>query len=132
MIEVEVSDDIDLDSEEGQRVLNDLGVSMGVGDIADAFHRFRIDEFFSSFFGLNDILTSDLNLTGRDLGWGPLEAHSPLTHCFTSLSMGFTWSLYFCQVTGEYEVSRTSEMEHSIGMHDKGGSLIARQSSGSC
>ena len=50
MIEVEVSDDIDLDSEEGKRLLSDLGLCMGVVDIADTFHRFRIDEFFSSYF----------------------------------------------------------------------------------
>ena len=126
MIEVEVSDDIDLDTEEGRRVLHDLGLCMGVGDIADAFHRFKIDEFFSSFFGLKDVRAADLGLSGKDLGWGPLEPDSPMTPCFTSLPMGFTWSLYFCQVTGEYQVAKTSEMEHSIRMHDKGGSLILR------
>ena len=75
-----------------------------------------------------DISASDLGVTGRDLGWGPLEATSLVTPCFTSLPMGFTWSLYFCQVTGETHVPKSMGMEHSVRMHDKGGALVVRAS----
>ena len=73
-----------------------------------------------------DIAASDLNLVGKDLGWGPLEANSLVTPCFASLPMGFTWSLYFCQVTAEDHVPRAPGMAHSVRMHDKGGALILR------
>ena len=42
MVEVELDDDIDPSSDEGKQALNSLGIAMGVGDVADAFHRFRI------------------------------------------------------------------------------------------
>ena len=126
MVEVEVSADIDVESEEGRQVLSEIGLCLGVGDIADAFHRFRIDEFFSSFFGMDDVRADEVGMSRRDLGFGRLCADSPLTPCFTSLPMGFTWSLYFCQVTGEHQVALTSGMEHSVRMHDKGGPMILR------
>ena len=42
MLEVEVEEGLDPKSDEGKRALKLLGLSLDVGDIADAFRRFRI------------------------------------------------------------------------------------------
>ena len=64
---------------------------LGLVDVKDAFHRFTISKLYSSFVAL-------LEVQGREVG-APLVGR--VCPCFSSLSMGHTWSLFFCQKTIE-------------------------------
>ena len=55
MIEVELDSSIDPHSAEGREALEALGLCTGIGDIADAFHRFKIDQEFCRDFGLMEL-----------------------------------------------------------------------------
>ena len=46
MIEVELDSNIDPHSPEGREALDALSLCLGIGDIADAFHRFKISQDF--------------------------------------------------------------------------------------
>ena len=99
MIEVELDSSIDPHSAEAREVLDALGLCLGIGDITDAFHRFKIDREFSRYFGLMELTAREAGVIDQDFGWGPVEGDEVLVPCFTSLPMVFSWSLYFCQAT---------------------------------
>ena len=50
MVEVELDSNIDPHSAEGREALDALGLCIGIGDTADAFHGFKIDREFFAFF----------------------------------------------------------------------------------
>ena len=63
------------------------GLHLGLADVKDAFHRFKISKLYSSFFALPEV-------EGQEVG-APLVGR--LCSCFSSLPMGHTWSLFLCQ-----------------------------------
>ena len=87
MIEVEWEASIDPHSAEGKAALDALGPCLGVGDIAHAFHSFKISREFSSYLGLMELTAREAGVIGQDFGWGPVEADEVLVPCFTSLPM---------------------------------------------
>ena len=126
MIEIEMEDGIGPESPEGQEALEALDLVLGIGDIADAFHRLKIDREFSTYFGLQEVTASEARLVNVDLGWGPLGPDERIAPCFNSLPVGFSWSLYFCQVTAEYQVARTPHMQTSLRLNDRGEPMVIR------
>ena len=71
MLEVELDSSIDPSSAEGREALDALGLCLGIGDIADAFHRFKIDREFSRFCGLMELTAREAGVIGQDFGRGP-------------------------------------------------------------
>ena len=90
-----------------------MELCLGIDDITDAFHRFKIDREFASYFGLMELTAREAGVIGVDFGWGPVGPDEVLAPCFSSLPMVFAWSLYFCQVTAENQVSRSGGMSVS-------------------
>ena len=126
MVEVELEAGIDPYSEEGKQALEAVELVLGIGDIADAFHRFKIDREFAAYFGLMDVTAKEIGVVGQDFGWGPVGADEVLVPCFNSLPMGFAWSLYFCQVTAEHLVATTTHMATSTVLSDRGSPMVIR------
>ena len=63
------------------------GLHLGLADVKDAFHRFKVSKLYSSFFALPEV-------DGQEVG-APLVGR--VCPCFSSLPVGHTWSLFFCQ-----------------------------------
>ena len=72
-------------------------VHLGLADVRDAFHRFKISKLYSSFFALPEKVGAPL--VGR------------VCPCFSSLPMGHTWSLFFCQKAVEEVMWATPNIE---------------------
>ena len=62
-------------------------LGLGLTDVKYAFQRFTVSELYSSFFALREV-------QGQEVG-APLVGR--VCSCFSSLPMGHTWSLIFCQ-----------------------------------
>jgi len=82
--------------------MDGLEFTLGVTDVKDAFHRFKINEHYSSYFALPTMSAQDLGIVGRLWRGQRLEPSDAVAPCFSSLPMGHTWSLYFCQAVGEH------------------------------
>ena len=61
------------------------GLHLGLVDVNDAFHRFKISKLYRSFFAFCEVEEVGAQLIGR------------VCTCFSNLPMGHTWSLFFCQ-----------------------------------
>ena len=87
-LEVEFREgDLDPQGRPYAHVLERLTATLGCTDVKDAFHRLSMPEELMWFFCLGESSSEELGLqagTQYELFW-------------TSLPMGFTWSLYFCQ-----------------------------------
>ena len=66
-IEIELPADVDFDSEEGRRVLENLEIYLGNGDVKDAFHRFRLRRDFALWFGVGSASAGELRLAGQQV-----------------------------------------------------------------
>ena len=74
--------------------------ALGLCDVRDAFHRFRIAPELSAYFGLGQATAKDLHLSDRPGG-------ELMELAWASLPMGFSWSLFFCQRAGETALDET-------------------------
>ena len=83
-------------------------VVLGTADIKDAFHRFKIDDAYAAFFALPDVTFAEMRLEGS----------GSVAPCFGALPMGHSWSLYFCQTTGEHIMSQVPSLARSLRMMD--------------
>ena len=63
-IEVELPEGVDLTSPDSEALLRELKASLGVTDIRDCFHRYRIGRNLSKFFGVGSVAAHELGLTG--------------------------------------------------------------------
>ena len=63
-----------------------------------------------------DVTAREAGVIGQDFGWGPVEGDEVLVPCFTSLPMGFSWSLYFCQAAAESQVNLAACPSHVCPM----------------
>ena len=87
--------EIDVDDELDSEWARNLVVAFGIGDVADCFHRLRLDGDIGQYFCWPPLSASALNVSsvdgvsvnGDDLVW-PMQA---------SLGMGFSWATYFAQ-----------------------------------
>ena len=94
------------------------GLYLGLADVKDAFHRFKISKLYSSFFALPEVES--------------MEEGAPwigrVCHCFSSLPMGHTWSLFFCQKAIEEAMWATPGLEKAEILHDSRSCVIPRPS----
>eukprot|EP00972_Heterocapsa_arctica_P084514 12449359-Heterocapsa_arctica.AAC.1 len=66
-IELELPQGISLDSQEGQRLLREATVSLGVADVKDCFHRMIMPEEMSKYFCFDAVRACDVGLTGQEV-----------------------------------------------------------------
>ena len=84
MIEVELDSSIDPHSAEGRGALDAIGLCLGIGDIANAFHGFKIGRESSRYFGLMELTAREAGVIWQDFGWARWRAMRSL--CRTSPS----------------------------------------------
>ena len=89
------------DEDPGETVEIGRFVCLGLADMKDAFHRFKISKLYSSFFALPEV-------EGQAVGAPWIGRVCP---CFSSLPMGHTWSLFFCQKAIEEAMWATPWLE---------------------
>ena len=92
---------VEVEAECDDPSLEDLALHLGVADVQDAFHRFRLRDEFASWFcvgvaSIDELVCRTLPRESFDKSVG-----AEVDLCWASLPMGFTWSLFFCQVTNE-------------------------------
>jgi hypothetical protein len=95
-----------------------LRLAMGVGDVADCFHRCRLEGELCHYFCWPSIKAKYLGVSsveGRDID--PETRVWPM-HC--SLPMGFSWSLYFAQKCVDFKFSQIPELSGAHVLSDRG------------
>ena len=129
-IEVELPDTLDPKSDEASELLDKMRVHLGVGDIADAFHRLVMPESMSPWFAFPyDVLAGDFEVATADSG----ETVSPdmrVWPCARSLPMGFSWSLFYCQAQAEFRMEKLPSLQSSRLHHDRSGVMNFKVSGG--
>ena len=125
-IEIELPADVDFDSDEGRRVLENLEIYLGNGDVKDAFHRFRLRRDFALWFGVGSASTGEMRLVGQRVDGEIVGFHDTLDLVWTSLPMGFSWSLFFCQHVIQDVACKALDQSRSLLMADRSPPAVFR------
>ena len=96
------------------------GVSFGLSDIRDCFHRIRQPAWLSKHFCLLPIKAKYVGLSGAVLEGVRLEPDSMVFPMPGSLCMGFSWSLYFAQRISEQLMRQVPALAGSHLASDRG------------
>ena len=96
------------------------GLHLALGDVKDAFNRFKISKLYSSFFALPEVL-------GKEVGASSVGRVCP---CFSSLPMGHTLSLFFCQNAIEEAMWATPGLGEAEMLQDTRSCVLSRPSGG--
>eukprot|EP00959_Pyramimonas_sp_CCMP1952_P392015 8214630-Pyramimonas_sp.AAC.1 len=65
-------------------------MSLGLADVKDAFHRFRIPSGLASYFGLGSATAGELSVVGQNHDGVLLGVDDQVDICWASLPMGFS------------------------------------------
>ena len=95
-------------------------VSLGLCDIRDAFHRFRFRPELAAFFCIGVASAAELKMVGQRVGGKTLVASDAVELAWGSLPMGFSWSLYFCQISAERVVGDVPGLAGASCLRDRG------------
>ena len=101
-----------------ESALESIELSLGLGDIQDCFHRYVLDNEFASYFGADTVFASELSLSGSCLVGVLLDDHSEVDFLWCCLPMGFSWSLFFVQMTNE-NINVELFGTHGISHHER-------------
>ena len=85
------------------RLLEALEIYLGTGDVKDCFHRIIMPAWMSPYFCFPEISAGEVGLEGQWLEGVLLSRDTMVRPCPRSLPMGFSWSLYFCQESGQHQ-----------------------------
>ncbi len=100
--------------------------------MSECFHRYRLDAEFALYFHLDTITPGDLEPDSINIDGMVYEYDEPFELHWGVLPMGFTWSLYFVQKTGEANLRECASLSDSVLLSDKGASGIFLSSGRSC
>ena len=118
-IEIEVPDSYSRDKAGARDFLASCGISIGVADISDCFHRLVIPAELSRYYCLEPVRAEDVGLVGEVVEGRTVVAGEMLYPCPRSLPMGCSWAVYFCQRAAEYQMSQLKSLRQSILVSDK-------------
>ncbi len=119
-IEVELPDGVHPESDAAMELYRDLELSLGMADVSDAFHRFKLCRAFSKFFGVGHATAAELGIIGFALDGQGLTAQQEVDLLWNALPMGFSWSLYFCQAIREAKLLRVPSLHNTQRLTDRG------------
>jgi len=117
-IEVQLPDDFDFSDPRHLAYLNELEATLGLADVKDAFHRFRIRQFLAVYSGVGRAVANDVGARYYMDGH-PIDPRDEVDLCWGSLPMGFSWSLYFCQESNGSRLDDTHGLEQSQRLADR-------------
>ena len=87
-------------------------------------HRLRQPLWLAKYFCMRPLEAHCLGLTGRELEGRVLRARDKVYPVPTSLCMGFTWSLYYCQAINENLAGSVPRLLHSECIRDRGEAVV--------
>jgi len=102
-----------------ERKLEELALFLGVADVQDAFHRFRLRDNFAAWFCLGSAYMNELRCRTLPLENIDTDPLGRVDLCWASLPLGFTWSLFFCQAVNESLMSTIPRLRGATRMSDK-------------
>ncbi|CAK0895503.1 unnamed protein product, partial [Prorocentrum cordatum] len=115
---------VEIDDSEG--LLDGLPLHLGVGDVADCFHRMRLTKTAGGdirrYFCWPPLAARHAGLT--ELDGVPLEPGQKIWPMCASLLMGFSWSLHFAQTANSVRLGRQPSLVRSQELSDRGPSLV--------
>ena len=91
-VEIACPDNLRPGFQEYERYLTSMGISVGLSDVKDCFHRMKQPKWLSEYFCLNEIPGSWVNLQSTMLDGRLLGPDDQVWPAPGSLCMGFTWS----------------------------------------
>ena len=118
-IEVCLPDHVEEGSQTWESALESIELCLGLGDIQDRFHRYVLDNEFASYFRLDIVFASGLSLSDSCLDGDLLDDHSEVDLFVCCLPVGFSWSLFFVQMTNENIMSSCLGPKGSRVMNDR-------------
>ena len=90
--------------------------SLGAADVADAFHRLRISIELGEIFCYPPAF--EFGPGGTVISGVTVDDSTEVFACAGSLSMGFSWSLYFCRIIAETRLNSLDLTASSRRLHD--------------
>ncbi|CAK0910262.1 unnamed protein product, partial [Prorocentrum cordatum] len=115
---------VEIDDSEGS--LHGLPLHLGVGDVADCFHRMRLAKTAGGdirrYFCWPPLAARHAGLT--ELDGVPLEPGQKIWPTCASLPVGFSWSLHFAQTANSVRLGRQPSLVRSQELSDRGPSLV--------
>ena len=102
----------------------------GSTDVADCFHRMRIEPPLSEWFSYPPGTAKEFNMQGQWLNGRRLLGSDRLWPCVGALPMGWAWSLFFVQINNVGLLSQVPSMHGSQLMTDRGKSVVLRKEGG--
>ncbi len=99
-------------------------IHMGLSDVKDCFHRLRQPKWLAEYFCFEGIPASWVGLGGKELDGVQLKPDSIIFPAPGSLSMGFTWSLFFAQKINERMMSQVTTLKHSSLASDRSEAMV--------
>jgi len=124
MVDLDISGDSSWSEEELLSILRTLRVSAGISDVKDAFRRLRMPRWLRPYFCLPPVRACDLGFS--EVEGQPLDKGDPVWPMPRSFPMGFSWSLFYCQDTGENLSCSVPSLSSSSLLCDRGRPLILR------
>ncbi|CAE6957111.1 CACNA1H, partial [Symbiodinium sp. CCMP2456] len=106
-----------------RQTLQGRGLHFGLSDVKDAFHRLRQPFWLAQYFCMRPLEAHYLGLTGATVEGRVLRSQDKVYPIPGSLCMGFTWSLYFCQVINEAVAGTVPRLVSSECIRDRGAAV---------
>eukprot|EP00435_Cladocopium_sp_Y103_P072928 s29_g41.t2 len=128
-VELVVPEGLSPGSQEYEQYLQTKKIYMGLSDVKDCFHRLRQPKWLSEFFCFEGIPAKWVGLEGSTLDGVQLGPDSIVYPAPGSLSMGFTWSLFFAQRINERMMARVSSLQHSLLVNDRSEAIVFEDAS---
>ena len=123
-LEIQLPDNVLPGSPEAGEALRQVRVALGLADVKDCFHRYKVPLRLARFFGVGRAIARELGIVGTPLEGEPLGPESEVDLLWNSLPMGFSWSLYFAQVTAESLMSQAPSLSDAPRITDRSGPAV--------
>ena len=104
--------------------LEQLRLYLGVGDVADCFHRMRLKGSIRRFFCWPSLSAASLGI--QEVDGQRVEPERRVWPMANSLPMGWSWSLYFAQKANLRRVSSVGLLSKSVWLTDRGKSAVLK------
>ena len=114
-IELKVPDHLPPGTDAYGKYLEQLRVSIALSDVRDCFHRLKQPKWLSQYFCLDPVPASWVSLQRTTLDGVDLSDDSLIYPAAGSLTMGFTWSLYFAHEAIVLESTETQKGQDQAG-----------------
>ena len=101
--------------------------SLAIADVQNCFHYLKIGDAYGEFFCYPYKVTAkEMKLVGKVYNGRRLRPDDEFWLAATSLPMGHSWSLFFCQRGIELRAAASPGLENCTLMRDRGPSILLR------